>query len=301
LLVSLWTGTASARYGNLGFSVGFAFGSSDEEFLGTYGTWTDVAPYGQVWVPSVATSWQPFEYGRWIWTDDGWAWSSYEPYGWLVYHYGHWNYRSDLGWYWIPSDVWSPAPVVWSTFGNYVCWAPAPFSGAYWPEPWDSGPVFNFWVGVRLGDFDRDDVGSFRVHEFPRGEIPAREHIFSGPPNIVLAQRYAHHPIQTERIQRERVNWPNRNYDRMIPPQSQQRYIQRWQQDHQGRVYMPRSAPPPEQRSQNENRGSSRGDQGQGQNRGGESNGGESHGGESHGGGHNNGGGHGEHGGDRGR
>jgi hypothetical protein len=300
LLVPLWGSSAIAGYTHVGVATGFSYGSSDVEFLSAYGSWDNVAPYGQVWVPSVASDWRPFSYGNWIWTDDGWSWTSYEPYGWLVYHYGHWDFQPGMGWFWIPNNTWSPATVDWTTFGDYVCWAPAPPFGVYWPQPWEPGPFgFNVWIGVTLGDFDRENVGGFRVREFPGRDEITREHIFNGPPDMVLVERQTNHSFTPQRIVRRPVNWPNREYERVIPSHLQQSIIQRWQPGLEGTVYMPRNVSP-EQRNQNEhngqgeNRGTPQGDHGQRRNSG---SGGESRGGD-HSGGH---GGGGRGGGERGR
>ena len=45
------------------------------ERLTRYGVWQISQRYGEVWVPSVNTSWRPYTVGRWVWTDDGWYWS----------------------------------------------------------------------------------------------------------------------------------------------------------------------------------------------------------------------------------
>jgi hypothetical protein len=255
-------------FGQDGFSIGFSYGSSDVEFLAAYGTWMDEPPYGQVWVPSVASDWRPFAYGNWVWSSDGWLWSSYEPYGWLVYHYGHWDYRPNIGWFWLPGTTWSPAAVVWLNFGDYVCWAPSPPLGVHWPQPWEPEPTgFNVWIGVRIGDFDRENVGSFRIHQFPRRGVIAQERVFSGPPNVGLIRRHTNHRIFTHKFQRRRVNWPNRDYDRIILPRSQHRINQRWQRDIEGRIYMPKGTPPG-QRQRMESKGTRREGKGQTEERG---------------------------------
>jgi hypothetical protein len=42
--------------------------------LDAYGHWVRHAPYGEVWVPDgVPPDWRPYEYGRWVYTDD-WGW-----------------------------------------------------------------------------------------------------------------------------------------------------------------------------------------------------------------------------------
>ena len=75
-------------------------------FLSRYGDWVNVPDYGQVWQPGVSADWRPFTYGHWVWDEDNndWAWVSYEPYGWLVFHYGNWDYEPGYGWFWIPGS-----------------------------------------------------------------------------------------------------------------------------------------------------------------------------------------------------
>jgi len=92
--------------------------------LSPYGSWTDVAPYGRVWVPTVGYGWRPYYYGRWVLTDWGWTFVSDDPWGWAAYHYGRWNWGIGIGWYWIPGTVWGPAWVSWRYGGGYVSWCP---------------------------------------------------------------------------------------------------------------------------------------------------------------------------------
>lgn len=98
--------------------------------LANYGTWTYERPYGYVWVPTVAYSWQPYYYGRWVWYPViGWTWVSNEPWGWCVSHYGRWHWRGGLGWYWIPTSTWGPAWVQWYWQHDYVGWCPLSYYG----------------------------------------------------------------------------------------------------------------------------------------------------------------------------
>ena len=92
--------------------------------LSPYGTWTEVAPYGRVWVPSVGYGWRPYYYGNWVLTDWGWTFASDDPWGWAAYHYGRWNWGLGYGYYWIPGDVWGPAWVSWRYGGGYAAWCP---------------------------------------------------------------------------------------------------------------------------------------------------------------------------------
>ena len=77
--------------------------------LNNYGDWIYLSPYGEVWQPFVVSDWMPFQDGHWAYSDNAWTWISYEPFGWIVCHYGYWYDDSFYGWVWIPSN--SP----WST------------------------------------------------------------------------------------------------------------------------------------------------------------------------------------------
>lgn len=92
--------------------------------LSRYGGWIN-CNYGRVWRPfRTGHQWRPYLNGRWIWTDYGWYWASYEPFGWAVYHYGRWQYDDYYGWIWIPDNVWGPAWVEWRYDNDYIGWAP---------------------------------------------------------------------------------------------------------------------------------------------------------------------------------
>lgn len=90
-----------------------------------YGDWIDTPEYGRVWRPTrVGDEWQPYLYGRWVWTRAGWAWASDEPFGWAVYHYGRWAWAPGAGWMWVPGRVWAPAWVAWRWTDGYAAWCP---------------------------------------------------------------------------------------------------------------------------------------------------------------------------------
>jgi hypothetical protein len=95
------------------------------EDLDTAGTWTNVAPYGNVWRPTaVGPDWAPYRSGRWVWEDwYGWTWVSADPWGWAPYHYGRWFWDTGYGWCWYPGvygrhHYWSPALVAFFGFGG---------------------------------------------------------------------------------------------------------------------------------------------------------------------------------------
>lgn len=155
----------------------------DVQYLSSYGDWVYMPAYGTVWCPFVVASWQPFYYGHWIWTDDDWAWVSYEPYGWLVYHYGFWGYSPDFGWFWVPGDTWYPARVQWYIFGDYVGWAPIAPPPIVWVGPWD--PFYDdVWIVIHIDDFMRDDIGRYRVDQAAYRDIAASRKIIKRAPEV---------------------------------------------------------------------------------------------------------------------
>lgn len=93
--------------------------------LSPYGNWVSVPRYGNVWYPTaVGPHWRPYTDGRWVWSDYGWTWASYEPWGWAPYHYGRWVFLDYYGWVWIPGTFWAPAWVTWYNSPGYIGWAP---------------------------------------------------------------------------------------------------------------------------------------------------------------------------------
>lgn len=179
--------------------LGIEGNSDDVAYLDQYGTWVDVEPFGSVWQPSVSPDWRPFTYGHWVWTDAGWAWVSYEPYGWLVYHYGNWDYDPNIGWFWIESSEWSPAPVQWLDYDGYCAWAPLPPAGVEWENPWHEGGL-RFWVVVRDRDLDRGNIGHYRINRPPNPRDLDRRDVFHRPLGINDFERITGRHVQPETL-----------------------------------------------------------------------------------------------------
>ena len=111
------------------------------EELSPYGDWVLTRDYGWAWFPrNVSPSWRPYREGRWVDSEYGWTWVSYEPYGWATYHYGRWAPDPRFGWLWIPGTTWGPAWVSWQHGNGYLGWAPLPPSVG-----------FEVGVGIRFG------------------------------------------------------------------------------------------------------------------------------------------------------
>lgn len=121
-----------------GVDVGFFYGE-----LSPYGEWVRHPNYGWVWFPrNVQAGWRPYSIGRWVQSDYGWTWVSYEPFGWATYHYGRWTWDRYVGWLWVPGTDWAPAWVAWQQGNGYIGWAPLP-----------PAVGFDMHVGIQLGGF----------------------------------------------------------------------------------------------------------------------------------------------------
>ena len=147
------------------------------------GDWIDTPEYGRVWRPThVSDEWQPYLYGRWVWTRAGWAWASDEPFGWAVYHYGRWAWSPSMGWMWLPGRVWAPAWVAWRWTDGYAAWCPLGPRPVIVDRP-------ALWVVVPSRHF----LEPVRHHVVPRTQrpslpLPARPGPRAGPPVRVVEQ-----------------------------------------------------------------------------------------------------------------
>jgi hypothetical protein len=127
--------------------------------LSPYGSWIEVDYGVVVWRPTIIrVNWMPYQMGSWVWTYDGWYWDSYEPFGFITYHYGRWYYDDYYGWLWYPDYEWAPAWVEWRFDNNYIGWAPlhpyATFSisiGIFWSNTYYS--PYHHWNYVTYNYF----------------------------------------------------------------------------------------------------------------------------------------------------
>ena len=189
--------------------------------LDQYGEWVTIPVLGEVWRPREAYGWQPYNNGRWIWTDRGWMWAGYEPYAWIVYHYGNWTFDNFAGWVWIPSYEWSPAPVMWVTTDEYVGWAPIPPRGVSLVE-FDQDPQMRIWTMVPVQSFVRDDVGKYRTRTAPSRSgtrIPGDNR---RGPDVQEVGRLANQRINPMRLETEKVRSGNRQLEKVKVSSSDQ-------------------------------------------------------------------------------
>lgn len=226
LVFLMFAGSSAA---NIGVSVGVQAGynSGDFGFLAQYGQWDNYGSYGRVWRPWVNSDWRPFMYGDWEWDGSNWCWVSYEPFGDIVFHYGYWDYDPVYGWFWIPGDVWSAAPVEWFWYGDFACWAPLRFDHGHWGRPWDEHSR-GVWNVVRDRDFTREDVGRFHIDgaDMHHG---GHEMSFRHQPNVKFVEQMTHRNVATVNINVERPNGAARGqFRRMMLPQATLDRVQRY-------------------------------------------------------------------------
>ncbi|HET6462431.1 MAG TPA: DUF6600 domain-containing protein [Candidatus Krumholzibacteria bacterium] len=187
--------------------------------LDGYGQWFERDPYGWVWRPTAVIDWQPFTRGHWIWSQYGWMWVDYDPWGWATSHYGYWFNDFTLGWVWVPDYTWSPVQCDWMEYGDYIGWCPVSPPGAAFKEPWvDSKP----WVWVPTRKFKQTDVGEFRATpKFKPGDDAS---IRRGVPALSEIQRKAGtFPITDVTLDKRTVR--DREYARVKYPPDQQEII----------------------------------------------------------------------------
>lgn len=155
------------------------------EDLDNAGQWQNDSTYGDVWVPTVAPDWAPYQQGRWAWEDYyGWSWVSYDPWGWAPYHYGRW-FHGGFGWAWYPGPIgrpyyWAPAYVGFFGFGGggfgfgfgfgNIGWcALAPFEAfhPWWGRGFGGGFRGNYFANTRINNINV--YNSYRNARFANG------------------------------------------------------------------------------------------------------------------------------------
>ena len=191
--------------------------------LDNYGTWINVPDLGLVWKPFDETNWQPYYDGHWIWTDSGWMWVGNEPYGWIVYHYGNWDYEEPYGWVWIPNYDWQPARVSWYYSNGYVGWAPLPPPGVRRRIVYNNVYVNRVWVVVPEKNFISRDVSHYKTRDASPDIERIRNNSGGRAPDVSNIERVTNSRIEPVNPVREQVNAGNRRLIRVrVPEQSRQ-------------------------------------------------------------------------------
>ena len=102
-------------------------GSQAWNDLDASGNWYNVPGEGLVWAPYEASNagWDPYGNGYWMWTPRySYIWISGDPWGYMPFQCGNWNFYDDFGWGWMPGGCnrW------WGGGGYY------PINIGHWPR-----------------------------------------------------------------------------------------------------------------------------------------------------------------------
>lgn len=170
------------------------------EDLDANGTWSEVPPYGHIWVPRVAVGWSPYSAGHWAYVAPwGWTWVDDAPWGYAPFHYGRWVYTGGY-WGWAPGPVYvrpyyAPALVAWFGgpgwgvsfgfgFGGGFGWCPLGWGEPFFPW-YHYG--FGYFRGVNISNTYIHNVNNFYGHPPMRGSNFANyNHGFMGAPSRTL-------------------------------------------------------------------------------------------------------------------
>ncbi len=220
LLLGLISPLASRAEAQTEVSLNFFYDNLSDQ-----GSWLDVAGYGYCFQPQIAvgdSDWRPYADGYWAYTDQGWAWVSYEDFGWATYHYGRWADLGDFGWVWVPGYEWAPAWVSWRTGGDYIGWAPLPPN----PEPvyegraitgqvdlqFDIGPEYYNFVSLQyIGEpvlrrrivRRQENVAIINRTVNVTNITYNNSTVYNYGPSYERVNRYSERPVQRLTIQRE--------------------------------------------------------------------------------------------------
>jgi hypothetical protein len=101
-----------------------------QNYSNLYGEWLWDSYLGYVWRPFVNDlryswgRWSPYYCGEWTRTDGRLFWIPREPWGWVPFHLGIWQWDAKRGWLWIPGSAFAPAWVVWDFYAGQRRWRP---------------------------------------------------------------------------------------------------------------------------------------------------------------------------------
>lgn len=101
-----------------------------QRFGNANGEWLWDSLYGYVWRPFLNDqrypwgNWSPYVYGRWSEVGNSMFWVPEEPWGWVPYHLGLWQWDRKLGWVWMPGSLFAPAWAAWDFFEGHFSWRP---------------------------------------------------------------------------------------------------------------------------------------------------------------------------------
>lgn len=157
-----------------------------QRFSNHYGEWLYDDYFGYVWRPFYNDAypwgtWRPYYVGRWTSYRNANFWIASEPWGWIPYHLGVWQWSSKRGWYWIPGSAFAPAWVDWTFFYGYCSWRPwSMWDWGMWyynPLSWMADYNYIAW-GYPYWAWREPRPGAVDRRGWPREDIPPSGPIF---------------------------------------------------------------------------------------------------------------------------
>jgi hypothetical protein len=152
-----------------------------------YGEWVWDNLYGYVWRPFIdryypGGNWQPYFYGQWCEVGGQMFWVPAEPWGWVPYHLGIWQWDKKLGWVWIPGSAFAPAWVDWAFCMGYYTWRPwslwdwyadsyyGPFGFGSYYYPFSYAGYYN-WLGYPASQGQRSVLQTIQKNQLKKKDV----------------------------------------------------------------------------------------------------------------------------------
>jgi len=139
-----------------------------QRYSNQYGEWLWDDYYGYVWRPFYNDvypwgNWSPYVYGRWTYLNGSLFWVPGEPWGWVPYHLGIWQWDEKKGWVWIPGSAFAPAWAAWDFYMGYYAWRPWMLTdwlgyGYYGYDPYLFSSYYDTYVGLNPGQYVGQEV-----------------------------------------------------------------------------------------------------------------------------------------------
>ncbi|MEW6365375.1 MAG: DUF6600 domain-containing protein [Acidobacteriota bacterium] len=138
-----------------------------------------------------------------------------EPWGWSVYHYGHWIFTNAYGWVWVPGYEWRPADVVWSYGDGYVGWCPSYCARAYGYSPARA----SLWVFIGADRFTYNDYGGYSVQPSVVQTLFVRKTVQFTPsaPKRDAMERVTRRSIPVQSVKQREMTVDGRRVKMVVP------------------------------------------------------------------------------------
>ena len=168
----------------------------EDQYLEGLGYWVFIGTT-RVFVPIVyEVDWAPYRHGYWYWTAYGWTWYSYDPWGFVTDHCGHWRHSWLYGWVWVPDPVctWRPAVVTFVFGPGFIGWYPYDPAWQHgYRHGYHDGFDDGYWMGTHVASdrgrrYEPGFVGVSDRDFYVPGDDGSRQGSIARPPDISRAR-----------------------------------------------------------------------------------------------------------------